>query len=95
MIERAADRTGGAVNQGGRELGAHSVDACHPEPRGFAEQLGMFYFRGDVGLGLLADVGSRLDQRRHVVRSPVVTVGLGPDAGQSFGGLTGLVALEA
>ena len=55
----------------------------------------MFYFRGEVSLGLPGDVGSRLDQRRHVRRGPVVPVGLGQDAWQPFGGLAGLVTLEA
>jgi len=95
MIERAADRARSAVDQGGRELSAHSVDARHPELRRFAKQLGVFYFRRDVGLGLLADVRSRLDQSSHVVCGPVVAVGLGLDARQSFDCLAGPVTLEA
>ena len=40
MVERAADRAGGAVDQGGRELGAHAVDARPAQPRRFLEELG-------------------------------------------------------
>ena len=54
----------------------------------------MVYLRGDIGLGLLGDVGSRLDQCRHVVRGLVASLGLSLDAWQPFGGLAGLVTLE-
>ena len=41
MIERTADGTRGAVDQSGRELGAHSVDTGHPEPCRLVNQLGV------------------------------------------------------
>ena len=54
MVERTADRAGGAVDEGGGELGAHSVDACHAQLGRFGEELGHLDLRVDVGLRLAA-----------------------------------------
>ena len=95
MVERAADRAGRAVDQGGGELGAHPVDPRHPQPGRLAEQLGVLDLGRDVGLRLFDDVGSGQDQGGHVVGGPLVAVGFGLDAGQPLGGLAGLVTLAA
>src|SRR5260370_14227216 len=95
MVERAADRARRAVDQGGRELGAHAVDARQAQSRRFLEELDGFYFRGQVRFRLTTGLSPGLDQGGGVVRGPPVPVGLGPDGGQFLAGLTGLVTLAA
>ena len=95
VVERAADGARRAVDQGRRELGAHAVDASLTQPQRLVAEIDVLKLRGDVGLRLAGHIRSRLDQCGRIVRSPLVTVRLGLDAGQSFGGLPGLVPLEA
>ena len=95
MVERAANRAGRAVDQGGRELGAHAVDARPAQPRRFLEELDVLQFRGDVRLLLTDGVGPGLGQNARVVGGPAVPVGFGPDGAEFLAGLVGLVTLAA
>ena len=93
MVERAADRAGRAVDQGGRELSAHAVDARLAQPRRFVAEGGGFQPRPKVRVLLAARVGPGLDQGTGVVRSPAAGVSRRRVGGQLLAGLASLVAL--
>ena len=95
MVERAADRAGGAVDQGGRELGAHAVDARHAQLGRFGEELGHLELRVDVRLLLAALLDPGAGQGARVVGGPAVAVGFGLGGGEPLAGLGRLVAFAA
>ena len=95
VVEGAADRARGAVDQGGGELGAHAVDPRLTQPRRLHDQLGRVKLRGAPGPLLTVLVGQGLDQGARVVGGAAVAVGLGPDGGPALARLGGLIALAA